>query len=337
MSNRPIIALCCLAAWFPQAVLGSGDPLLESALAKLNPSNIIEVTLLNGDRYWGNFAGVQGGELVLAPAPETGLPTSQQSWPLQEIVRLRVERSGARRGFSTGFATGAVAVGSLSLLWGLAISTLNESDDDTMGIIGFTALGTLAGGLGLGVIGAGIGALTDVWYTLYESPLAPTEILPVHPDETRLGLGIGVASGFNAGEDFQETGLYSQLGLQKTLGSSFEFGPEIAYYDLGGTVTHGTGDTSYFMSVSPVLTIGLAGSFQSNRNGWVPYFVTGTGYYIDGGEYLGLSFGGGLRHRGSGRQDVKLEIRDHVNLYDDGHSFHYDHFLTLGANISFSL
>lgn len=330
-------AVLSLLILFSFPVFGQVDPLLQEAVASLKPEAEIEATLARGDRWRGVFAGCSADQLLLLGSFAPGDPGSTVSLELQEIVRLNVAGSGSGRGFRAGFTTGVVTGGSLSLLWGLAISSLSGDDDHTLGIVGFTLVGGMAGGVALGALGGGIGALTRVWETVYESPDFPgPPDTPAHRN-TQVGLGLGLAAGFQEQDDYQQTGLYGHGGLQVPLGAWADVGPELGYYDLGGSVTKIGPGYTYESSVSPVISIGLAARFQPRKSGWAPYLVAGTGYYIADGEYLGLSLGGGLRYRTLGRQEMRLEIRDHFSIYDDSHSFVLDHFITLGANFSFGL
>lgn len=337
MTKQQMIILLCLAFCLPQSALGGSDPLLVEAVGRLDPAARIDVTMLNGDRYLGNFAGAASDSLLINILLNEKIPNRVAALPMTDIIRLRENRSGAARGFKTGFTTGAVAGGGLSLLWGMALSSMFDGDIDEGTVFGFTLLGTLAGGLGVGVLGLGIGALADVWYTVYESPLAPPLASLSEPDETRLTLGFGAASGHREDHDFDAGGLYGQLGLQKPLSSHFELGPELAYYDLDGTISHQSPGYSYVERISPVITIGLTGTFQSKHDGLSAYLIAGTGYYLGNGEYLGLSFGGGLQYRTRGRQSIKIEIRDHLNLTNNSQDSSLDYFWTLGANFSFGL
>jgi hypothetical protein len=337
MFNQFALALLCLLFLLPVQAAGQVDPLLDHAINKLKPDAELGVSMATGDIYLGQFSGRQNDQLLLTGSFDHGEPGSTVTLPLADIVRLQVSGSGAGRGFKAGFTTGAVVGGSLSLLWGLALSSLDSDDDNTMGIIGFTMLGTMAGGIGFGSVGAGIGALTDAWYTVYESPDARFPPDRSGSRDTRVALGLGLASGYQDREDYQQTGLYGTGGLQVPVGSLVEVGPELAYYHLGGSIEHHQADYTYFTSVSPVVSIGLAASLQPRKSGWAPYLVAGTGYYFSEGEYLGLSLGGGLRFRTAGDQEARLEIRNHFSIYDDGHNFVLDHFLTLGANFSFGL
>ena len=173
MLKHLILLMILLAAGLPGRLHAQPDPLLATALAELDPGSPLQVTTLGGDNLLGYYAGNRQGELILQE-PDSRIP-------LAEIVRLRERVNGAGTGWSTGFTTGAVVGGSVCLLWGLAISGLNSDDDNIMGIVGFTGVGVIAGGVGFGAIGASLGALGNVWKVRYESPLAP--------DLSRLGPG----------------------------------------------------------------------------------------------------------------------------------------------------
>lgn len=337
MTKRQLLTLLCLAFCIPQTAQGDTDPLLSDAVANLNPQARIDVTMLDGDRFLGTFAGAASETLLIYILLSEKVPARLAGLPMTGIARLREQRSGAGRGFKTGFTTGAVAGGGLGLLWGAALSSMWDGDVDEGSVFGLTLMGSLVGGLGVGVLGLGIGALADVWYTVYESPMAPAPIELNEKDETRLTLGFGVATGEQEDVDYQSTGLYGQLGLQQPLGSNFELGPELAYYDLDGTIRRSIPGGTYVDRVSSVVTLGLTGTFQSRHDGVSAYLIAGTGYYIGNGDNWGLSFGGGVQYRTAGRQSFKIELRDHLNLTQDSHDLGLDYFITLGANFSFGL
>lgn len=326
--------LFLLLGLVPDPSLGQVDPLLETALAGLAPGCPLEVTTLSGDRQLGFFAGVQAGDILLTRSEPTGVPLL--AVPLAAIGRLREEAGAAGVGWRTGFTTGAVVGGSLSLLFGLALSSLDGDDgDDTMSILAFTGLGLAAGGVTFGLVGAGIGSMTTVWQTRYEAP----GVLPASSAEesTMATLGLGLASTSADGNDFSAQGLVVQAGLRRSLGSRFSIGPELAYYDVGGTLRHeGPGYTS-FESVGARASFGLAAGWERARRGWSPFLTAGTGYYIGDGEFLGLSLGGGLRYRTAGHQDIRLEVRKHLNIYEGRNDFRHDGLFTAGAIFAFGL
>jgi hypothetical protein len=332
MIKHTILVMLLLAPCLPGKLLADTDPLLAVALADLTPGDHLLVTTAGGDNIPGFYAGTRQGELMLRE-PEGRIP-------LANVLRIRERINGAGTGWNTGFTTGAVVGGSVCLLWGLALSSLDSDDDNIMGIIGFTGTGIIAGGVGFGAIGAGLGALGSVWKVRYESPLAPVLDPPgsSRTGDTRLALGLGYASAREAEADFQTGGMYGQVGLQRPLGPHFSLGPEIAFYNVEGVILQHSHGYSYYDSFGPVLSIGLAGVLQPRGGGWAPYLVAGTGYYLGDGEFLGASFGAGLRYRTQGRQEFKLELRDHVNIYDDDAlDFRLDHLLTVGAVLAFDL
>ncbi len=339
MNRVSAVLLFCLCLLFPASGHGTSqvDPILKDALLRVKPAAYLDVTMSQGNRFIGEFCGVNGDSLLLRRLSAEGTFLKFKPLALADIIRIRHQGSGASRGFGTGFTTGAVVGGSLSLLWSIALDSLDGKGGNVGAIAALTSLGALTGGLGLGTIGAGIGAMTHTWYTDYEAPLAPPPSPEQYASNTRVALGFGVGTGYEDEEDFETTGLYAQAGLQKPLGKKLEFGPEIGYYDLDGTIRHDEPLYTSIESTSPIITIGLVGTIQSQRPGWSPYLVFGTGYYLGGGEYLGASFGGGVKLRSEKLQDFKLEIRDHINLHDDDHSFHLDYFITVGANFSFAL
>jgi len=332
---------CCvlllLVVAIPVLAETSPDPLLISSLDNLKPETLLDVTMRGGSRYIGHLAGVASGHLLVRPTPDSTSSLTAWRLPLEDVLRVRHQSAGTGRGFKTGFTTGAMLGGSLSLLWGIAIDSIDGEGGNIGAIAGFTMAGTLAGGLGAGILRSGIGALTNVWTTDYVAP----EALPLPegeiPENTRMGLGFGVASANKEDVDYHKTALYGNVRLQRPLGLRFDFGPEIGYYDLDGVIRRRESNYYSYTSVSSVLTLGLATIVQSRKAGWAPYLVLGTGYYIGGGEYLGISLGGGIRYRTAGQQDVKLELRHHFNVYESEYEDHLDHFATFGANFSFDL
>lgn len=339
MNRISVVLLVCIGILIPVSCPGNSqvDPILESVILKIQLETYLDVTLLDGNRYRGEFSGVQDDSLQLHRMTAEGALLETRALPLNEIIRIRHQGSGTGKGFRTGFTTGAVLGGSLSLLWGIALDSLDGEGGNAGAIAALTTLGALGGGVGIGGLGAGIGAMTRTWYTDYESPLAPG--LP--PDEMvsdiRLNFGWGMGTAFENQQDYEKTGLFALAGFQKPLGRKLQIGPEIAYYDLDGTIRKETPDYYSIESTSPIITFGILGTLESQRKGWSPYLVLGTGYYVGGGEYLGASIGGGVRFRTERLKDISLEIRDHINIHDDGHSFHPDYFITVGAKFSFAL
>lgn len=322
----------------PPAAPGQGDPLLEAALAGLEPGCTLEVTTVDGTCRVGRLAGTRPGELLLH-LPD-GRDASPWALPRGEITRLREETSGAGKGWRTGFTTGAVAGGSLALLFGLALSDLDgDSDDDTGGILAFTGLGVAAGGVGLGLVGTGLGALTTVWQTRYEAPgLLPPTGTPADTGPTDwAAVGLGLAAGSDADSDYSGQGLLGQAGLRLALGSRFTVGPELAYHDVGGTLRRGQPGNTSLESVGSLLVIGLAATWESPRSGWAPFLVAGTGFYFGEDDFPGLSLGGGLRHRTASHRDLRLEVRRHLSLQQEPTDFRFDELTTVGAVFAFGL
>jgi hypothetical protein len=336
LSLGALVAASCLVI-SPAFGTTSVDPLLLRALDSIDPYTHIEVSLKDGTRILGDFQGTQEERFLLI-GQAYGQEVRSGRMNLEEIDRIRHRKSGAGKGWNTGFTTGAILGGSLFMLWGLAIDSIDGDSSGVGPIVGITLAGTVVGGVGLGLVGSGIGALSTVWHTDYESPRA----LPPPPEhtessETRINLGFGLATGWNYDNDYSTTGFFGSAGLDKDLGPRFRFGPELAYYDLGGTTVDHTFGYSYYRSVSPILNLGIAATWQAAGAGWSPLVILGTGYYIGGEGFLGASIGGGLRYRTSSGQDIRLEIRDHINIYDGEDNSQPDNFLTIGANFSFSL
>lgn len=328
------------AGWltiFPCSARAEIDPLLIQVLDNLDPYTHIEVTMRDGTRTLGNLQGTEEGRYLLI-GQMYGPETRSRKMELGGVDRIRHQKSGASKGWNTGFTTGAILGGSLFMLWGLAIDSIDGESSGVGPIVGITLAGTVVGGVGLGVVGSGIGALSTVWQTDYESPRAlppPTE--QGEPSATRISLGFGVATGWEYDSDYTASGFFGSAGLDKDLGPRFRFGPELAYYDLGGTTVDETFAYSYYRSVSPILNLGIAGTWQASGPGWSPLLILGTGYYIGGEGFLGASLGGGIRYRTTSGQDIRMEIRDHINIYHGKFNYQPDNFLTIGANFSFSL
>ena len=339
MTFPRFLCVTCLLFLLNRPALGTVDPVLEDALDRLPPGGELDVTMTGGDRFLGYYSGIESGRLLVRTTGAQGTTAAPDKLLLEDILRLRVSCSSTRKGFNIGLTTGAVTTGSLSLLWGIALTSLDEGDDSFADVLGFTMAGTVIGGLALGTLGAGIGAVSSHWETVYESPLAPPlEDLPVS-SPSRLGLGFGVASGHSAQVQDTSVGICGRFDIQMPLSGRFTLGPEIGYYDISGEGTVSTYGYTHAGSFSQVVTFGLVTTWQSRRRGWAPFLMAGGGYYVGGEGFLGFSFGGGLRYRTADRQEFRLEFRDHVNIWDSDEEQDLlpDYFLTLGAALSFDL
>ena len=343
LGSLPIIVTFLLALIGAARASATVDPELVSTLGRVPPNSLLDVRDAAGNRFIGHLAGIQESRLVLhtVPAAEEEMSREVQV-DLADIDYLARRQGAASTGFGTGFTTGAMLVGSLSLLFGLALDSLDGEQNNTSDVLGIGLAGGIAGGTVLGLAGAGIGALIKEWDCIYRSPA----LRAAEPDwdlrhRNSLALGVGVASGINTREHYSESGPFASLKWNRRLGKQWEVGPEIAFFKVGGTheeeFRSDTYTYTYQESVSDLLAFNVVTGWCNSRKGWSPFMNVGFGLYVGGGEFPGLSIGGGLSFRDAGGREVRFELRDHLNLSNDDHGNPVDNLLTAGAVFSFSL
>ena len=334
--------LCFLSLGSPAHAQQPVDPQLVQTLTQVPAGSFLEVRDLAGNRIIGTLAGVRDGQIVLRKLPlHEGDAALEESVDLADVHYLARQQRAAGTGFGAGFTTGALLGGSLGLLFGLVVDSLDGQEDGTA-VLGMGLTGGVAGGVVLGGVGAGIGALAREWNVLYRSPtLMATDPGWESRGRTSFSVAVGGCSGIQNDLDYTESGPFASLRLNRTLGSHWELGPEVSYFNVGGTyereVTVGTGTYNYRESVNSVIAFSVVGGWVNARRGWSPYVNLGAGLYVDGNSYPGLSFGGGFRFRDEDGVEMRFDLRDHMNLQEDDLERHMDHLLTAGAVFSFSL
>jgi hypothetical protein len=342
----PLGVLLFFLVLLPSALLADQKPLdrrLILALEQVDPGQMLDVRRAGGSRSTGFFSAVREGQLVLQAAPSDTLPApAPEMIDLREIRHLAVRQGAAATGFRTGFTPGALLGGSLGLLFGLALDSLDGQQDSTTGVLSLGLASGIVGGTILGAVGAGIGALSTEWHTIYRSEAEDWDAAALpSPPRTALALGVGGCSGINTDRDFTESGPFGSIRLNRRLGSDWEVGPEISYFNISGTYLetfdYGTGSYESRTAISSVLLFGLVGGWSGSEQGWGPFFNLGAGLYVGGNGFPGLSVGGGMRFSDEGGRQMSFELRDHINLNDEDAGNTVYHILTAGAVFSFSL
>lgn len=315
-------------------VLAAPAPAVEStSLTTLIPDlphdRLLEVTLDDGSIHTGYLVRARIDSLVLGPWGEE----AETSLAVAEIVRLREKRSNAARGAGWGAVSGTLIGGSLGILSGLYLSSINDSEESDVGpVLGGAAIGAAMGAGVFGLTGWGIGALTGSWRTLYgpeEQDIKGDDHAP-----TRLALDLGYGSLKRSETTFD--GFTIRLGLNKPISSRIQMGPHLEYVNLGGTsVNYGNGYEEYVSNDDSFhASFGMKANFK--RTGFGPYAAAGFGWYWGNGGYLGGHLGGGLRYLNRGGTDFNLDGRYHFNVteIDKGSDAGY---WTLTAGFSFEL
>ncbi|WP_224368211.1 porin family protein [Hyalangium versicolor] len=205
-----------------------------SHLIVLEQGERLRVEMPEGVSISGQLVSLMPGALSLKAEPEQVLTILLSD--VQELeTRKRAPGYGALVGGGLGAASGAV-------LTALLCIALAEGGDDNAGGC------AIVGGVVVGAIGAGVGALVGLalprWSTVYEREQGPLSIRMNKPDESwfsgkgpvgEVGLQFGYAR--DAGNSSVTSGWGGRLHLLALLGPYVALGPEVAWYDLGTEVS----------------------------------------------------------------------------------------------------
>lgn len=301
---------------------------LRGLLALVDGNLPLRVTLASRDQAVGHPWRVYGDTLLLvAPtAWEAGQAPRRvdlRGVPLDDITRVEQSRSGARAGAGWGAKSGALVVGGLGLLVGVAVAAISDGDSDVVPVLAFGAVGAGAGALAGGGLGAGIGALGRDWVTLW--PLdAAGEALPQDAaagDATRRArLVVEGAWSFDDGAELDGRGPGARLGIVRRIGDIFELGPFAEYHDLRGLYRYESIYDPYPPATGSLAArnrqfiLGLDLRAHGRGEGVRPFGTAGIGWCLGGDFHVGAHGGGGLRWRGRSGHEVSLVVRRYFEV-----------------------
>ena len=305
-------------------------------LAELDARRQLRVTQYSRDLLTGLLRAVAGDTLWLAAGARHD---SLVAIPLPDIARVQQWRSGSERGASIGATSGSIVGALFGLGLGALIAGFNGREASDVAPMIVAPLGGMAvGGMAGSVLGAGVGATTRSWYTVWPddhwrappppaSPEAP-------PPETRLLLEAGRAA--NTGSVFDVSGASLAVGLFRRQSAQLELGPVIRYQALDGVVDvpPRQGNGTYTL-LEPIATISLDLRWQPASPGLRPCLDGGLGFSLSNDLYPSAHVGAGLRARDSRGRDYGVMFRRHAALRDLGDGI--DGYWTLAASFAFSL
>jgi len=326
----PVFLFALLLPAVVQAVPAT-DP--AQVVPSLPRDRLLEITLADGTVVTGMLLGARTDSLLVDPGD--GAPA--EALAVGEIVRIRERRSNAGRGAGWGGISGAMVGGGLGLLSGLYLASVNDPDAGDAGpVLLGTAAGAVAGAAVFGIIGWGIGSVSDSWRDLYGTePAARGDRAGEGSSPTRLGLAAGTGAIEIRDERF--AGFAWRAGLSKPISPHLEMGPHFEYVHLGGSVVRpGDGGTAAYVATDDLFHASLGVKVHARRSGFGPYAAVGAGWYWGNGGYLGGHAGGGLRYLNHGGTDVNLDARWHFNITEIDRGADAG-FLTVTLGIAFDL
>lgn len=299
--------LAARADEFTAAPLAVAPRDLRELLATVDGDRLLRVSLDARETIEGYPHLVVADTLLLTPREGTVMLRA----PLMDIVNVQQRQPGTRSGAGWGATSGVIAGGALGALFGIVVAALGDDDDSDAGpIVAFAIGGVAAGALLGGGIGAGIGAMTHGWATLYPLDSAESED---HEPRTRLC----VEPGGNFGvKNLQGSGGFSaRLGILRRLGERVEMGPVAEYHDIRGiTVIESYGGYTYMSETDRLLAVGLDVRVNDEAAGLRPFGSTGVGWCVSEDLYLGGHLGGGLRWRGDHGHEFSVGARRYFSL-----------------------
>ncbi len=330
----PVLSLLLVCLVSVPMARAAADQTPASALGDITTGNRLRVTVAHGLPLQGRFAAFRGDTLVLLAddAPQTRIRITGGA-----IRRIEVWDSGVGRGARWGATGGAVTAGAMGGLLGWVFGTISSSDNvgPAEGAVVGATLGAVSGAVVIGGLGAGLGALSSDWITIYPAEETPRTRQPLSSAPAlRLVLDSGLAWDNDLDSDSGVFGM--RLALLKDLGRHVRMGPAIGYYAFersSGGPLDGDGGSAYY-STDPVTNMGLDVIVSGAGGGLRPYAVLGTGWYTSADLYMGVMGGGGLLWRTDGGQDFHLDVRRHLSITGDVVGG-VDDFTTLSLGITF--
>ncbi len=271
-----------------------------------------------GERQSGELMSLTPGALSLQSSPEQVL-----NFLLTDVQRLETRKRAPGYGALIGGGTGTV-LGSLSF----ALLCLAIADGGNSGAGGCAVVG----GLVVGALGAGVGALLGLavprWSTVYEKaeqgPLALRLTEP--PDDEEIShwfsgrgpvgeVGIQLGYGRDLGISQPTEGWGGRFHLLALVGPYFAIGPEVAWYSHIGTATVGQPSGQVLLMkhhLTQVLGLARAGVEIGPTRTAV---LVGMGLQDARSDHLGASVGGEVElDLGQRVPPVAVEVRYHFPL-----------------------
>lgn len=304
-------------------------------LAELDARRQLRVTKYSRDLLTGLLRAVAGDTLWLAAGARHD---SLVAIALPDIARVQQWRSGSERGASIGATSGSVVGALFGLGLGALIASFNDRHASDLAPMIVAPLGGLAvGGTAGSLLGAGVGATTRSWYTVWpdEHWRAPPPASPqAPPPATRLLLEAGRSA--NTGAVYDVSGASLGIGLFRRQSPQLELGPAIRYQALDGVVDvpPRQGNGTYTL-LEPIATISLDLRWQSPSPGLRPCLDGGLGFSLSNDLYPSAHLGAGLRARDGRGRDYGVVFRRHTALRTLGDGI--DGYWTLAASFAFSL
>lgn len=304
---------------------------LSILLAGLEPGRRLRITKYSREVLVGLPRVVRGDTLWL-------MADSLAVIALPDVARVQQWRSGSEQGAKFGAISVGIVGGLLGVFVGGLAAAFNDSHDSDVlpmiiGPLGGIAVGAMAGSL----IGAGLGATTRSWYTIWpaewhEPPPPPEPELP--RPEARLLLEAGRSASTDDAYDVSGAGL--AIGLFRRQSAQVELGPAVRYQALSAIVDvpPRVGSGTY-TQLEPIATISFDVRWQPAAPGLRPCVDGGLGYSLSNDLYPSAHLGVGLRARDAHERDYGVMFRRHaaVGRPDEG----VDGYWTVAASFAFSL
>lgn len=315
---------------------------LRAALAGLDARYTLRITRFSREQVTGCPVRVAADTLWLEGA---------QPVPLADIARIEQGRSGFAEGARWAGLTGTVIGGLLGGWIGGQLSGMGEDyddgDDEFVGIMVGASVGMAVLGVPSALIGGGLGALADNWYTLYPPGLVTTPPPPSDGDRLaversrhrpRTRARLLLESGWSTGsaDRLESAGLAFSAALLTRLSPTFEYGPAFSYHALDTVVDIPPRSTSNTMTtVPPFASMGVDFRWQSAAPGARPWLDGGLGLGLSNDMHIGTHLGCGYRLRDAHGRDYGLFVRRQIPLVRQVDAI--GGFWTFGAGFTFGL
>lgn len=243
------------------------------------------------------------------------------AFALADAQSIAIQQRATKRGMKVGALIGAPAgalFGAFIMILATGLCEYECSDnmarDVTLGTLGFTAAGTLAGG----TIGAVIGAATPQWFEITD----PRVRIPSEPPAASIIGSASLTPAYARYKDIDAGGAGVRAAYTFHMGR-FAFGPELGSYFIDNdTKIHHAG--------------GIARIGTGPRNRIEPFASVGVGFYSWGRQFGSIQLGGysagaGVHVKSTSRkQSVFAEARWQDNLTNSGDANSQYGFYTIG-------
>ena len=315
----------------------AGLPGLVERLGKRHP---LRVTLYSRETWQGKPARVTADSLWLEGAPGIALG---------DVARVEQHRSGAEEGAHVAGAVGMLLGGGLGAALGFSVP--DHDDGGGSHRVSYVLTGTMVGimaiGLPITLIGGGVGAFTEAWYTVYPPGLA--DRLPPEDDDrgavmaeaqkkTRTPQRLLLEAGWSTGSEdpLASSGGAVGLALLSRASSRLEYGPAIRYNALQTTIDVPARTTSNEMTHVPaVATMSFDLRLQATAARSGPWAAGGVGLSLANELRPGAHLGAGWRVRDAKGHDYGVFVRRQfrVGVQEDAIA----DFWTFGAGFTFGI